>query len=98
LARIALDAMGGDLAPRAPVTGALLALAEIDRAHHIQLVGQSAVIGALLDELLATPEFASLKDQRQRLEIVEAPDTIEMSEKPTQAIRSKPKSYMVVGL
>jgi glycerol-3-phosphate acyltransferase PlsX len=44
LARIALDAMGGDFAPRATVAGALLAIAELDPAHSIQLVGQTAVV------------------------------------------------------
>ena len=33
MARIALDAMGGDFAPQATVAGALLALAELDPAH-----------------------------------------------------------------
>ena len=44
MARIALDAMGGDFAPQAPVAGALLALGELDPEHHSQLVGRTAVI------------------------------------------------------
>jgi glycerol-3-phosphate acyltransferase PlsX len=36
LARVAVDAMGGDFAPRAPVAGALLALAELPGEHTIQ--------------------------------------------------------------
>jgi glycerol-3-phosphate acyltransferase PlsX len=35
---------------------------------------------------------------RDRLAIVEAPDVIEMNEKPTAAVRGKPNSSMVVGL
>jgi glycerol-3-phosphate acyltransferase PlsX len=84
LARIALDAMGGDFAPRATVAGALLALAELDPAHTVQLVGQSAVVEAQLRALL-DGEFAASANHRDRLSIIEAPDIIEMSEKPSAA-------------
>jgi phosphate acyltransferase len=97
LARIALDAMGGDFAPQATVAGALLALAELDPAHTIQLVGQSAVVEAQLRAFL-DGEFAASAIHRDRLSIVEAPDIIEMGEKPSAAIRSKPNSSMMVGL
>jgi glycerol-3-phosphate acyltransferase PlsX len=97
LARIALDAMGGDFAPRATVAGALLALAELDPAHTVQLVGQSAVVEAQLRALL-DGEFAASANHRDRLSIIEAPDIIEMSEKPSAAIRGKPNSSMMVGL
>jgi phosphate acyltransferase len=89
--------MGGDLAPHAPIAGALMALAELEAQHTIQLVGRSDVITAELDRLLAG-EFASAAGTRERLAIVEAPDVIEMSERPTAAIRGKPRSSMVVGL
>ena len=46
MARIAVDAMGGDFAPRAPIAGSLLALAELPTEHEIELVGRSAVIEA----------------------------------------------------
>jgi glycerol-3-phosphate acyltransferase PlsX len=97
LARIALDAMGGDFAPQATVAGALLALAELDPAHSIQLVGRSAVIEAELQSLMAG-ELAALAVHRNRISIVEAPDVIEMSDKPSAAVRGKPNSSMVVGL
>jgi glycerol-3-phosphate acyltransferase PlsX len=92
LARIALDAMGGDHAPQAPVAGALEALAELDSAHSIQLVGRRDTIDAELDRLRAASD-----GQRKRLEIVDAPDVIEMNEKPT-AVRGKPNSSMMLGL
>ena len=83
MARIALDAMGGDFAPRATVAGALLALGELDSAHTIQLVGRTAVITEQLDALLKTePRVRGAAGQRGRLEIVEAPDVIEMTDKP----------------
>ena len=97
LARIALDAMGGDLAPHATIAGALLAIQEMDAAHSIQLVGRTTVIQETLDSLLKG-EYASAASHRQRLEIVEAPDVIEMTDKPTAALRKKPNSSMVVGL
>jgi phosphate acyltransferase len=97
LARIALDAMGGDLAPQAPVAGALLALAEMPAAHRVQLVGRSAVVAAELDRALGG-EYKHLAVHRARIDIVEAPDVIEMTDKPTVAIRGKPKSSMTVGL
>ena len=89
--------MGGDLAPRAPVAGALLALGELGDAHRIQLVGRSAVINQELDTLLAG-ELASSAAQRARIDIVDAPDVIEMTDKPTVAIRGKPKSSMTIGI
>jgi phosphate acyltransferase len=98
LARIALDAMGGDFAPRATVAGALLALGELDSSHSIQLVGQTDVVCRQLDALLAEDEFTALASHRSRLEIVDAPDVIEMTDKPGSAVRGKPKSSMIVGL
>ena len=92
MARIALDAMGGDHAPQAPVAGALDALAELDAAHVIQLVGRRADIETQLDEVGGGSD-----GQRKRIEIVDAPDVIEMTDKPT-AVRGKPNSSMMVGL
>jgi glycerol-3-phosphate acyltransferase PlsX len=97
LARIAVDAMGGDLAPRSPVYGALLALGELASEHTVVLVGRTRLIEDELELLEAehTDGFAAL---RQRISIVEAPDVIEMTDRPTAAIRGKPHSSMVVGL
>jgi glycerol-3-phosphate acyltransferase PlsX len=97
LARIALDAMGGDFAPQATVAGALLALAELDPAHSIQLVGQTAVVEAQLRELL-DGDFAASAIYRDRLSVVDAPEVIEMTDKPSAVVRGKPNSSMAVGL
>jgi glycerol-3-phosphate acyltransferase PlsX len=97
LARIALDAMGGDFAPQATVSGALLALGELDSAHTIQLVGPTATIESELARLLGG-EHKAMASHRHRIEIVEAPETIGMDEKPSAAIRGKQNSSMVVGL
>lgn len=97
MARIAVDAMGGDHAPRAPIAGALRALAELPPQHHIELIGRSAALEAELNDLLAG-ELAALTEHRARLTIVDAPDVIEMTDKPTVALRGKQQSSMVVGL
>ena len=96
MARIALDAMGGDFAPQATVAGALLALAELADEHVVQLVGSTAVIESELSRQLSG-ELAALAPHRARIEIVEAPDTVGMSDKPTTVLK-KPGSSMAVGL
>ncbi|HUQ18511.1 MAG TPA: phosphate acyltransferase PlsX [Gemmatimonadaceae bacterium] len=96
MARIALDAMGGDNAPQANIAGALQALDELDASHVVQLVGKSNVIEQELNLLLkGEPRFASL---RERITLVDAPDTISMSDKPTAALRSGSNNPMAVGI
>ena len=97
MARIALDAMGGDFAPDATIAGALHALRELDPAHTIQLVGRAEVIRERIATHLSG-EFAAATDHVGRFEIVDAPEVIQMSEKPTAALRGKPNSSMIVGL
>ncbi|MCO4100920.1 MAG: phosphate acyltransferase PlsX [Gemmatimonas sp.] len=89
--------MGGDFAPRAPIAGALHALGALAPEHHIELVGQTAVIEAELAALLRG-ELAVVAHVRDRLSIVEAPDVIEMTDKPSVALRGKTHSSMVVGI
>ena len=97
MARIALDAMGGDHAPEVPIIGALQALSELGSTHRIQLVGRTAIIEETLDRLLAG-EMSGARAHRDRIDIVEAPDVIEMTDKPAAGVRGKPNSSMVVGL
>ena len=97
MARIALDAMGGDFAPEAAIAGALQALGEIGAEHRITLVGRTADVERTLDHLLRT-SHAGVIAHRDRIDIVDAPDVIEMSDKPTVALRGKTNSSMVVGL
>ncbi len=97
MARIALDAMGGDFAPAATVVGALLALEELDTDHRVQLVGIPGIIRRALDDALAGTH-ASLARHLPRLDVIEATDVIDMSEKPSAVIRGKPNSSMHVGL
>ncbi len=82
MARIALDAMGGDHAPHETVSGALDAAA---RGVDVVLVGDEAVLDARLDELGG------------RLPVVHAPEVIEMAEDPAAAIRSKKGASVMVA-
>src|SRR5688572_14461399 len=88
--RIALDAMGGDQAPDATVAGAVRAA----RAwgYQVQLVGRENDIRAALRK---QGDLTAINDL---LEIVHAPDVIEMGEHPANAVRAKRHSSMAVGI
>jgi glycerol-3-phosphate acyltransferase PlsX len=88
--RVALDAMGGDDAPRTEIEGVALALRELPPVFRVQLVGQSAAIEA---QLAQHPDL-----DRARVDVVEAPEVIGMAEKPLEAIRRKRKSSISIGL
>jgi len=85
--RIALDVMGGDDAPRAPIEGALTALDEVAAQLEILLVGDPAAITAVLPDPLPPG-----------LRIVPATEAIAMNEAPALAVRRKKDSSIVVGL
>lgn len=97
MARIALDAMGGDHAPAAPIAAALLAIQELGPEHTIQLVGRESVIREQLTAQLAAAP-ALVVEAASRFEVIDAPDVIEMTDKPSVAIRGKPNSSMTVGI
>jgi glycerol-3-phosphate acyltransferase PlsX len=78
--RIALDAMGGDLAPGPIVAGAVQAVCD-DPALTVVLVGDEARIEAELARATVAP--------RERLPIVHATQVIGMDEKPVEALRKK---------
>jgi glycerol-3-phosphate acyltransferase PlsX len=88
--RIALDTMGGDHAPRAEVEGAIQALSELPAEFVVQLVGRR---DAIESELARFPHV-----DRDRIQLIEAPDVIGMNEKPLAAVRKKPNSSLLVGL
>jgi phosphate acyltransferase len=90
MVRIALDAMGGDHAPQAPVAGAVRAA----RAwgYEIQLVGREADVRAALREQ------GKLTGVEHLLHIVHAPEVIEMGEHPAAAVRAKRHSSMAVAV
>ena len=55
--RIALDAMGTDLAPQSEVAGAIRALEELEADIEVVLVGDEAVIRPELDKYEPVPEL-----------------------------------------
>ena len=81
--RIALDAMGGDFAPRNTVEGAVLALKEYPRIEKLFLVGDAMAVGA---------ELKRIGYQDQRLEIFHASEVVDMHESAAKAIRQKKDS------
>jgi len=85
--QIAVDAMGGDFAPRQVVDGALAAVRHFDLG--VTLVGPSATIEA---ELARHPDV-----DRARVRIVEAPDVVSMEESPSAALRRKPAASIKVA-
>src|SRR5262249_30354453 len=80
--RIALDAMGGDHGPAPNVGGARLAL-EADPDLTVVLVGDQAQLDSLIASLPGSLPAG-------RVEVVHAPQTVEMKEKPAEAMRRKP--------
>ncbi|MBQ7667323.1 MAG: phosphate acyltransferase PlsX [Kiritimatiellae bacterium] len=87
--RIAVDAMGGDFAPREIVRGAV----EASRAWpelEIVLLGDGAAVRA---ELAANKAVES-----GRLKVAHTTETIEMGEAPAHAVRTKRDSSIVRGM
>ena len=87
LIKIALDAMGGDYAPKEPVKAAVKAVSEVEDAHII-LVGPEEVIKA---------ELSAYTYPEDRISIRNANEVISPEESPVKAIRSKKDSSIVVG-
>lgn len=85
--KIVVDAMGGDHAPQAVVAGVIEALKEFD--VHIVLVGVADKVAA---------ELAKYTYDKNRIEIVHAPEVVGMEEHATVAIRKKRTSSISVGI
>lgn len=82
MARIALDAMGGDRAPAETVAGAVEAAAN---GVEVVLVGDHAALEA------------ELANHGTRLPIVDAPELIGMGDDPARALREKPQASITVA-
>lgn len=91
--KVALDAMGGDYAPREIVIGAFEALKTLD--IELVLVGLrdklQSEIEILTKQGLIDSEF------RDRLEILDCSQVIEMDEEPVRAMRKKKDASIVVA-
>lgn len=84
---IGLDAMGGDLAPEAPVRGAIMAI-EADPNLNVMLVG---------DETRLLPILGAYR-QHPQLTICSASEVIAMEDEPVAAVRQKRHSSMVEAM
>ncbi len=86
--RVAVDAMGGDLAPGEVIRGALRAC-EATSGLEVLLVGPAARVG---DEIRAA---AGVGDP-PGLRVVDAPEWVEMDEHPVEALRRKKDASIAV--
>ena len=86
--KIIVDAFGGDNAPLEIIKGCAMAVEKYDDVEII-LTGDEETIRKVADD-----ENISM----ERIEIVHAPDVIEMSDHPTELMKSKKNSSMAVGL
>jgi glycerol-3-phosphate acyltransferase PlsX len=85
--RIGIDAMGGDFGSQTVTEGTVQALKEMPGRFHITLVGHE---GELRESL------KRLKAEHLPIDIVHAPERIEMAEKAAAAVRKKSGSSLVV--
>ena len=90
--KIILDAMGGDNAPDATIKGAIKAINEI--SSEIILVGNEDIINKKIKEFYGKENISEISE---RITIHNTTETIEMEDIPTQAIKHKKDSSMVVG-
>jgi glycerol-3-phosphate acyltransferase PlsX len=81
--RIAVDAMGADASPRVEVEGVVSAVRE--RGIDVVLVGDEARVRA---------ELKSLGAEREKIQVLHAPEAITMHDAPSMAVKQKKKSSM----
>ncbi|MHC4476695.1 MAG: phosphate acyltransferase PlsX [Planctomycetota bacterium] len=85
--RIAIDAMGGDNAPEAIISGALESIELLAEDDELTLVGPQEVI---------EPRLPSLSSREGALSVVHAPEVIGMGDAPIESLRQKPKSSIAI--
>ena len=86
--RIFVDAMGGDLAPQAPVEGAVEAL-----RRNAELTVTLAGVVPEIEKYLT-----DAADVRDRITLLDAPEVITNHESPVMGVRKKTKSATVMGM
>ena len=86
--KIYVDAMGGDLAPEAPVKGALAALRKFPDLE--------IILAGRLDEV--RPFLGDYEDVRDRLTLEEEPEVITNHDSPVMGVRKKIHSATVQGM
>lgn len=107
MTRIAVDAMGGDYAPKAIIEGAVWGAYEYNVP--IELIGREDKIHSELDRIkqegviysgngMFKPRRISIDPDKLDIKITHASETIEMGEAPGQAIRKKKNSSIVLAV
>jgi len=86
--KIGIDIMGGDFAPDATVSGAILAYKELPQNVRLVLIGDKEQIISSLTEKGA---------DSNNFDIVHASEVISMGEHPTKAFTQKPNSSISIG-
>ena len=86
--KIYVDAMGGDLAPEAPVRGTLEAVRNYP--------GLEVILAGKLDEV--KPFLQDWDDVKSRITLEEAPEVITNHESPVMGVRKKVNSATVQGM
>lgn len=89
---ILVDAMGGDNAPDAVIKGAVKAVNEVNA--NIVLIGDKDIINSKVKEFYGKER---IEDISPRFSIEHTTEIILMEDKPTDAIKHKKDSSMVVG-
>ena len=90
--KILVDAMGGDNAPDAVIKGAVKAVNEVN--SEIVLIGDKDIINSKVKEFYGKN---SIEEISSKFSIYHTTETISMEDKPTDAIKHKKNSSMVVG-
>ncbi|WP_035802190.1 phosphate acyltransferase PlsX [Butyrivibrio sp. FCS014] len=88
LVRVAVDAMGGDNAPFVTVKGAVDSIKESDSLK-VFLVGKKDVVES---------ELSKYDYDKEKIEVVDATEVIDMAEPPVMAIRKKKDSSIVKAM
>lgn len=86
--RIAIDAMGGDFAPKVIIEGAISSLGNFNDDDQLVLIGKNS-------EMLDT--IRSLDFPAKKVEMVNADEVISMSDHPTRSLSQKPNSSIAIG-
>ena len=89
---ILVDAMGGDNAPDANIKGAVKAVNEVDSS--MMLIGNREIINKKVKEFYGKEKLEELSP---KFSIYHTTELIEMEDKPTEAIKHRKDSSMVVG-
>ncbi|MGQ9863410.1 MAG: phosphate acyltransferase PlsX [Bacteroidia bacterium] len=87
--RIGIDVLGGDYAPIAPLQGIANALPKLPQNTQLILLGPENLIRSQMSRLGIPPSY---------VQILDAPEAIDMHDNPSKAILQKPRSSIAVGM